>query len=238
MPKSLVIIPTYNEIENLTSIVERVRRASDIDILIVDDNSPDGTGGLADELAGSVSGVHSLNRPHKEGLGPAYLAGFEWAFDRGYDLVAEMDADGSHDPAVLHTLVQIAQHTGAALVIGSRWIDGGAISGWSRLREAISRAGNAYARLALGSHIHDMTAGFRVIRTDVLKRLDLSTIASSGYCFQIEVAHRIEPTGALVIEHPITFREREAGVSKMHLGIVIEALWRITLWGIARIGRD
>lgn len=238
MPKSLVIIPTYNEIENLTSIVERVRRASDIDILIVDDNSPDGTGGLADELARSVSGVHCLNRPHKQGLGPAYLAGFEWAFDRGYDLVAEMDADGSHDPAVLHTLVQIAQHTDAALVIGSRWIDGGAISGWSRVREAISRTGNSYARFALGSDIHDLTAGFRVIRTDVLTKLDLATIASSGYCFQIEVAHRIESTGALIIEHPITFREREAGVSKMHLGIVIEALWRITLWGIARIGRD
>ena len=124
----------------------------------------------------------------------------------------------------------------AALVIGSRWVTGGSISGWSRLREAISRAGNAYARFALESRICDMTAGFRVIRTDALKRLALSTIASRGYCFQIEVAHRIESTGALVIEHPITFREREAGVSKMHLGIVLEALWRITVWGLARFG--
>ena len=232
MSKSLVIIPTFNEIDNLESIVNRIRQSSRIDILVVDDNSPDGTGALADELARTVQGVHSHHRPHKEGLGPAYLAGFEWAFEHGYDLVAEMDADGSHDPATLHTLVDIAEHTDAALVIGSRWVTGGSIVGWSRIREAISRAGNAYARLALGSHIHDMTAGFRVIRTDVLKRLDLSTIASSGYCFQIEVAHRIESTGALVIEHPITFREREAGVSKMHLGIVLEALWRITVWGL------
>lgn len=237
MASSLVIIPTYNEIENLESIVTRVRESSTIDVLIVDDNSPDGTGGLADELSRTIAGVHSLNRPHKQGLGPAYLAGFEWAFEHGYDLVAEMDADGSHDPAVLHTLVVIAENTDAALVIGSRWVRGGAISGWSRIREAISRTGNSYARLALGSNIHDMTAGFRVIRTDVLRQLDLSTIASSGYCFQIEVAHRIESTGALIVEHPITFREREAGVSKMHLGIVIEALWRITLWGLARIGR-
>lgn len=237
MTESLVIIPTYNEIDNLESIVARVREHSTIDILIVDDNSPDGTGGLADRLAREISGVHSLNRPHKNGLGPAYIAGFAWAFERGYRFVAEMDADGSHDPAVLPTLVRIAESTDADLVIGSRWVRGGAIEGWSRIREAISRTGNAYARIALGSTLHDLTAGFRVLRVDTLRTIDLSSIASSGYCFQIEVAHRIEAMDCSVIEHPITFREREAGVSKMNLGIVLEALLRITGWGIARLVR-
>lgn len=237
MSKSLVVIPTYNEIDNLESIVARVREHSTVDILIVDDNSPDGTGGLADSLAHHDSGIHTLHRAHKNGLGPAYIAGFEWAFERGYDLVAEMDADGSHDPAVLPTLFSIAEATGANLVIGSRWVRGGAIAGWSRVREAISRTGNSYARLALGSTIHDLTAGFRVLRTETLRELDLASIASSGYCFQIEVAHRVEALGGTVIEHPITFREREAGVSKMNFGIVAEALWRITGWGIARLFR-
>lgn len=235
MTKALVVIPTYNEMENLESIVSRLRAHSTVDILIVDDNSPDGTGGLADTLSKSIGGVHSLNRPHKQGLGPAYIAGFEWAFKRGYELVAEMDADGSHDPAVVPVLIELAAATGAELVIGSRWVRGGRIEGWSRVREAISRTGNAYARFALGSNVHDLTAGFRVLRTNTLRTLDLSSIASSGYCFQIEVAHRIEDSGGTVIEHPITFREREAGVSKMNLGIVIEALARITGWGIARM---
>lgn len=234
MSKAVVIIPTFNEIESLESIVDRVREHSAIDVLIVDDNSPDGTGELADRIASTVSGVSVIHRDIKQGLGPAYIAGFRWAFDRGYDWVAEMDADGSHDPTVLGTLVAIAQSTDAGLVIGSRWVRGGRIAGWSRLREAISRTGNAYARFALGSRVHDLTAGFRVIRTDALRTLDLDTIASSGYCFQIEVAHRIERSGGTIIEHPITFREREAGVSKMHVGIVIEALLRITRWGLAR----
>ncbi len=235
MSKSLVIIPTYNEIDNLTSIVARVRASSEIDILIVDDSSPDGTGLAADAIAKSTPGVFTLHRDVKQGLGPAYIAGFRWTLERDYLWVAEMDADGSHDPSVLATLVGIAEHSDAALVIGSRWVSGGEIAGWSRVREAISRSGNTYARFALGSRIYDLTAGFRVIRTDVLRKLDLSTISSSGYCFQIEVANRIERTGATVIEHPIVFREREAGVSKMHLGIVVEALWRITLWGLARL---
>ena len=237
MTRAVVVIPTYNEIESLGSIVERVRDSSDIDILIVDDNSPDGTGALADQIASVRSGVSVIHRQSKQGLGPAYIAGFRWAFDRGYEWVAEMDADGSHDPAVVGTLVTIAQSTDASLVIGSRWVRGGRIAGWSRLREAISRAGNTYARLALGSRVHDLTAGFRVIRTDALRAMDLDTIASSGYCFQIEVAHRIEQSGGSIIEHPITFRERAAGVSKMHVGIVIEALARITRWGIARAFR-
>ena len=235
MTSAVVVIPTYNEIESLESIIDRVRESSNIDILVVDDNSPDGTGELAERLAASRKGVAVLHREAKQGLGPAYIAGFHWAFERGYDWVAEMDADGSHDPAVLATLVAIAQSTEASLVIGSRWVRGGQIAGWSRLREAISRGGNAYARRALGSRIHDLTAGFRVIRTDALRALNLDSISSSGYCFQIEVAHRIEQSGGTIIEHPITFREREAGVSKMHVGIVIEALARITQWGIARV---
>jgi dolichol-phosphate mannosyltransferase len=237
MSNALVIIPTYNEIETLESIVRRVRDASPIHVLIVDDASPDGTGALADSLGARISDVSVLHRPAKQGLGPAYVAGFRWALDRGYEFVAEMDADGSHDPAVLATLVDIANKSDAALVIGSRWVRDGSIVGWSRVREAISRTGNAYARFALGSRIHDLTAGFRVIRADVLRLLALDTISSSGYCFQIEVAFRIESRGDTVIEHPITFREREAGVSKMHVGIVVEALWRITRWGLARIGR-
>lgn len=237
MSDALVIIPTYNEMDTLASIVTRVREQSTLDVLIVDDASPDGTGALADALAESNDRVFVMHRETKHGLGPAYIAGFRWAFERDYKWVAEMDADGSHDPAVLETLVDIARGSGVALVIGSRWVRGGSTHGWSRVREFVSRSGNSYARLALGSRIHDLTAGFRVIRTDSLAALDLSTIASSGYCFQIEVAHRIEQTGASIVEHPITFREREAGVSKMHLGIVVEALWRITLWGLRRLTR-
>jgi dolichol-phosphate mannosyltransferase len=237
MSRSLVIIPTYNEIENLASIVERVRRSSDIEILVVDDASPDGTGKLADAISESDAHVFTLHRSAKAGLGPAYIAGFRWAFERDYEWIAEMDADGSHDPAVLATLVDIAQHSDAALVIGSRWVHGGAIAGWSRFREAISRTGNAYARSVLRSRIHDLTAGFRVMRADALRELDLSTIASSGYCFQIEIAKRIEATGATIVEHPIIFREREAGISKMHIGIVLEALWRITVWAFTGLRR-
>ena len=237
MTDALVIIPTYNESSTLIEIVARTRAATSVEILIVDDNSPDGTGALADGLADADSSIHVLHRSAKEGLGPAYIAGFRWALSRGYRFVAEMDADGSHDPASLVTLLEIAQKSDAALVLGSRWVRGGAIDGWSRNRELLSRAGNAYARFTLGSRIHDLTGGFRVISTDALRKLDLSTISSSGYSFQIEVAHRIESMGATIIEHPITFHERTSGVSKMHLGIVVEAMWRITLWGLARILR-
>jgi dolichol-phosphate mannosyltransferase len=232
---ALVIIPTYNESSTLATIIARTRAVTPAEILIVDDNSPDGTGALADGLADSGKSIHVLHRDEKQGLGPAYIAGFRWALSRGYRFVAEMDADGSHDPASLVTLLDIAENTDAALVLGSRWVRGGAIDGWSPNRELLSRAGNAYARFALGSRIHDLTGGFRVIATGALRQLDLSTISSSGYSFQIEVAHRIESTGATIIEHPITFHERTSGVSKMHIGIVVEAVWRITLWGLARI---
>ena len=235
MTNALIIIPTYNESTTLAVIIERTRALTSADILVVDDNSPDGTGAIADGLAASDPSIRVLHRDAKQGLGPAYIAGFGWALSRGYQFVAEMDADGSHDPAKLVTLLAIANNTDAALVLGSRWVRGGAIDGWSRRRQLLSRVGNAYARRALGSRIHDLTGGFRVISTNVLREIDLSSIASSGYSFQIEVAYRIESTGATVIEHPITFHERVSGVSKMHVGIVVEALWRITLWGLGRV---
>jgi dolichol-phosphate mannosyltransferase len=232
---ALVIVPTYNERESLEAVLDRIVASSPgIDVLVVDDKSPDGTGSIADNYASQNPRVHVLHRDRKAGLGPAYIAGFRWAFDRGYEWVVEIDADGSHDPAVIPTLLGIARGVTADLVVGSRWVTGGRVDGWSVARQVISRAGNSYARLALRSRIMDMTAGFRVIRVEKLRDVHLETIASSGYCFQIEIADRIESVGGTIIEHPITFVERESGTSKMHLGIVVEALARITGWGVSR----
>jgi dolichol-phosphate mannosyltransferase len=232
---ALIIVPTYNESESLPTVLDRILAASpDVDILVIDDNSPDGTGSLADGFASQMPRVHVLHRDRKSGLGPAYIAGFRWAFARNYEWIVEIDADGSHDPAVIPTLLGIARGVTADLVIGSRWVRGGRVDGWSVVRQMISRAGNSYARLALRSQINDMTAGFRVLRVDKLRELHLETIASSGYCFQIEIADRVESDGGTVIEHPITFIERASGTSKMHLGIVVEAFARITGWGISR----
>lgn len=240
MTDALVIVPTYNERESLRGVVNDILAAdAGVDVLVVDDNSPDGTGQIADEIARNHRRVHVLHRPAKAGLGPAYISGFEWAFARGYDWVVEIDADGSHNPRVVPTLLGIARAVNADLVIGSRWVPGGRVDGWSIGRQMVSRAGNVFARLALRSRIHDMTAGFRVINVDTLRGLHLDTIASSGYCFQIEIADRIEHNGGTVIEHPITFIERAVGYSKMHVGIVLEALARISQWGIRRwiVGR-
>ena len=235
MSDTLVIVPTYNERESLPTVLDRILAASPgLDVLVIDDNSPDGTGSLADGFASRMPRVHVLHRDRKSGLGPAYIAGFRWAFARDYEWIVEIDADGSHDPAVIPTLLGIARGVTADLVIGSRWVRGGRVDGWSVVRQMISRAGNSYARLALRSQINDMTAGFRVLRVDKLRELHLETIASSGYCFQIEIADRVESDGGTVIEHPITFIERASGTSKMHLGIVVEAFARITGWGISR----
>jgi dolichol-phosphate mannosyltransferase len=232
---ALIIVPTYNEIESLATGLDRIVVSSPgVDVLVVDDNSPDGTGTIADNYALKNPRVHVLHRERKSGLGPAYIAGFRWAFERDYAWVVEIDADGSHDPAVIPTLLGIARGVTADLVIGSRWVRGGRVDGWSIARQMISRAGNSYARLALRSRINDMTAGFRVIRVDKLRQLHLETIASSGYCFQIEIADRVESDEGTVIEHPITFIERASGTSKMHLGIVLEAFARITGWGVSR----
>lgn len=235
MSTALVVVPTYNERETVRTVIEAIRAVdASLHILVVDDNSPDGTGAIVDELAAHDPQVHVLHRPAKSGLGPAYIEGFRWAFTRDVDWVVEIDADGSHDPRVIPTLLAIARATAADLVIGSRWVTNGRVDGWNAVRRVISRSGNLFARWALGSRIQDLTAGFRAIRVDVLRALDLDTIASSGYCFQIEIADRVERAGGTVIEHPITFVERTAGSSKMHAGIVLEALVRIVGWGVRR----
>lgn len=233
MADLLIVIPTYNEAESVAGIVARTRAAiPDADILIVDDDSPDGTGAIADRLAEDRA-VTVLHRAGKDGLGQAYLAGFRIALDRGYSFIAEMDADGSHDPAELPAMLEIAR-SGSDLVIGSRWVPGGSVHNWPWLRTVISRGGNWYSRMILGSRIRDITAGFRVFRAAALEHLVTHTVSSQGYCFQVELAWRLERRGYTVTEHPIAFVERATGRSKMHAGIVTEALVRVTGWGLTR----
>ncbi|MDQ3432270.1 MAG: polyprenol monophosphomannose synthase [Actinomycetota bacterium] len=229
----LVVIPTYNEVANLEPVLARLRVAvPQADVLVVDDASPDGTGHLADRLAGADPAVAVLHRPAKEGLGAAYLAGFEWGLAHRYDVLVEMDADGSHRPEELPRL--LAALAGADLVIGSRWIPGGAVRNWPLRRRLLSRGGNTYARLVLGLPLRDVTAGFRAFRRGTLEGVKLRDVASQGYCFQVDVAWRAVAAGCRVVEVPITFVERERGVSKMDRTIVTEALWRVTAWGVAR----
>ena len=234
MADTLIVVPTYNEIENLEGIIGRIRQSvPHANVLVVDDSSPDGTGELADRLAGEDSGVTVLHRTDRDGLGMAYLAGFDLAISDGYDFVVEIDADGSHNPSSLPAMIALARD-GADLVIGSRWVPGGSVRNWPWLRQAISRGGNGYSRLVLGSRIHDLTSGFRVFRTSVLTSDRRGSVSSQGYCFQVELAWRLERAGAVVVEHPITFVERTLGRSKMHTGIVAEALWRVTVWGATK----
>jgi dolichol-phosphate mannosyltransferase len=229
----LVILPTYNELESLPSILGRLRQSlPEADVLVVDDSSPDGTGRLADSLAADDPGTEVLHRSAKDGLGRAYRAGFAHALAAGYDYVVEIDADGSHDPAELPRMLELAR-AGAHLVIGSRWVPGGQVLNWPWMREAISRTGNRYSRWALQSAISDLTSGFRVFAADALRSIDLDAVSSQGYCFQVELAWRLEQDGWRIVEHPIVFVERAAGHSKMHPGIVIEALLRVTIWGAA-----
>lgn len=239
MMRTLIVVPTYNESESLRAIIERIRRAvPDADVLIIDDDSPDGTGRIADELADDDAQVCVLHRPDKAGLGAAYLQGFARAFAGDYDAVVEIDADGSHDPAELPAMIATLARASADLVIGSRWVPGGSVINWPWARRAISRSGNRYARWMLRSRIHDLTAGFRVYRTSALRGFDRTVVSSQGYCFQVELAWRIEAVGGSVVEHPIAFLERANGRSKMGPGIVAEALVRVTGWGIAtRLGR-
>ena len=228
------MVPTYNEIDNLAVILGRIRQSlPHADVLIVDDSSPDGTGALADSLAAPDPGVSVMHRTAKTGLGRAYLDGFALGLERGYEFFVEIDADGSHDPADLPRMLELAIG-GADLVLGSRWVLGGSVRNWPWLRRTISRGGNSYARAVLGSRVRDLTSGFRVIRATALRSLDLSSVASQGYCFQVELAWRLEQAGFTVVEHPIVFSERTVGQSKMHLGIVLEALGRVTLWGLRR----
>lgn len=231
--KTLVIMPTYNEALGIESMVAHLlNTVSNIDVLIVDDNSPDGTGEIAQKLAASHGRVKVLHRTEKNGLGPAYLAGFDWGFQHNYEYLVEMDADGSHRPQDLSAL--LASAVSNDLVIGSRWVPGGAIKNWPATRQLISRVGNGYARFMLRSGIKDITAGFRVYRSSFLKQLDLEHIASHGYSFQVEMAYRSRKAGGRIVEVPITFVEREQGVSKMSRRIVFEALYLITKWGFER----
>ncbi|GIM85815.1 polyprenol monophosphomannose synthase [Salinispora arenicola] len=228
----LVVIPTYNEADNLTWIVSRVRQAvPSVDILVADDNSPDGTGAVAEELAGQDRRVHVLHREGKQGLGAAYLAGFGWARRRGYDAVVEMDADGSHAPEDLPAMLTAARD--ADVVIGSRWTSGARVLNWPLRRLLLSRCGNLYARLALGMPVSDATGGYRVYRLSALDALDLESVCSQGYSFQVELSRLAHRAGVRIVEVPITFAERERGRSKMSPLIVAEALWRITGWAVA-----
>jgi dolichol-phosphate mannosyltransferase len=228
----LVIIPTYNEADNIRIIVDRVRKATPaVDILIADDNSPDGTGAIADELAAADPAVHVMHRAGKQGLGAAYIAGFAWGTEHGYDAVVEMDADGSHAPEELPKLLDALADND--VVLGSRYVKGGKTVNWPFHRQAISRTGNVYVRLALGMPLRDATGGYRAYRIPVLSKLELDTIASHGYCFQVDLAWRSHKDGFRVAEVPITFTERERGQSKMSSSIVREALWKVTVWGTA-----
>lgn len=231
--KALVVVPTYNECENIAPLIGELRsRYPALDVLVVDDNSPDGTGDVADTLAAADSSVHVLHRPGKEGLGVAYASGFAWGLERDYDRLIEMDADGSHAPVDLRRLLNASY--AADLVIGSRWVNGGRVVDWPWYRLLISRAGTQYARLMLRLPVRDATAGFRVLSRRALELIDLASVASHGYCFQIDVTHRVVAAGLPVVEVPVTFVERQRGHSKMTASIVMEALWRVTLWGFQR----
>lgn len=228
---TLVILPTYNERANLPiALASLFAHNPMVHALVVDDSSPDGTGEVAASIAASDQRIHVLTRAAKQGLGKAYLAGFAWAFERGYEFVVEMDADSSHRAQDLPAMLDAAKT--ADLVIGSRWVRGGAVENWPLRRQILSRAGNTYARKLLRSKIHDLTAGFRVFRAETLKTIDLEQIAAQGYSFQVEMAWRFERSGLKVVEVPITFVERVNGVSKMSTAIVREALWLITRWGL------
>ncbi|MFD4612101.1 polyprenol monophosphomannose synthase [Streptomyces sp. NPDC088337] len=228
---ALVIIPTYNEAENIKTIVSRVRSSvPEAHVLVADDNSPDGTGKLADELAAEDGHVHVLHRKGKEGLGAAYLAGFRWGLEHDYGVLIEMDADGSHQPEELPRLLTALK--GADLVLGSRWVPGGRVVNWPKSREFISRGGSTYSRLALDLPLRDITGGYRAFRRETLEGLGLDEVASQGYCFQVDLARRAVKAGYHVVEVPITFVEREHGDSKMSRDILVEALWRVTAWGV------
>jgi dolichol-phosphate mannosyltransferase len=240
----LVVIPTYNEADNVRLITERVRRAvPSVDILVADDNSPDGTGAIADDLAGSDDHIFVLHRAGKEGLGAAYVAGFAWAKNKGYDAVVEMDADGSHAPEELPMILDALRDNDA--VLGARYIPGGSVHNWPLHRLLLSRGGNIYIKMALGMPFKDATGGYRAYRMPVLDEIDVSTVASTGYSFQVELAWRTYRSGFRIAEVPITFTERERGVSKMSGNIFKEQLLRVTVWGVrartdalrARFGR-
>jgi dolichol-phosphate mannosyltransferase len=236
MNRTLVIIPTYNERENLEGMVARVLASgSGIDLLVVDDNSPDGTGALAEDLAAANPEVHVVHRPEKAGLGAAYQEGFRWGLDRGYEVLVEMDCDGSHKPEQLHRLLERLDT--ADLVIGSRWVRGGEVENWPLRRMILSRGASLYARIALGLPYRDITGGYRAFRASALTAVDFENVESQGYCFQIDMLLRAHREGLRVAEVPITFVDRVFGVSKMSFDIMREAITRVTVWGITGLPR-
>jgi dolichol-phosphate mannosyltransferase len=229
----VIVMPTYNERQNLESITARVRAAlPEADLLVVDDGSPDGTGDIADKIAETDQHVQVMHRTEKAGLGKAYIAGFTWALGQAYDVIVEMDADGSHQPEYLPTLVGALEH--ADLAIGSRWTRGGQVVNWPKSREALSRAANVYTELMLGLGVRDATAGFRAYRASTLRTISLDQVESAGYCFQIDLTIRVAQAGLKITEIPITFVEREHGASKMSNTIILEAFWRVAQWGTGR----
>ncbi len=233
---TLVIIPTYNERENVASIVGRVRTATpDVFVLVVDDSSPDGTGDIADALAEADDHVRVLHRAGKDGLGAAYRDGMRWALAAGYDRIVEMDADGSHRPEELHRLLEAVES--ADVVLGSRWVPGGGVENWPASRRFLSRGGSAYSRIMLGIPVRDVTGGYRAFTAEALERIRFSDVSSQGYCFQIDMLRRAYDAGLRIVEVPITFVEREHGASKMTTGIVVEAMVRVTGWGITGLPR-
>ncbi|MEZ2371384.1 polyprenol monophosphomannose synthase [Arthrobacter sp. RCC_34] len=228
----LTIIPTFNELESLPKTLARVRAAVPAsDVLVVDDNSPDGTGRLADQIAAEDSQVKVLHRKGKEGLGAAYIAGFKWGLGEGYDVLVELDADGSHQPEQLPELLT-ALENGADLAIGSRWVPGGEAVNWPAHRQLISRCGSFYARTMLGLPIRDLTGGYNAFRASTLRAIDLDLVESKGYGFQVDLKWRTAKAGLTIKEVPITFVEREFGTSKMSGNIVVEAMINVTKWGL------
>lgn len=240
MTKTLVVIPTYDEAQTLPGTLARLRAAvPDADVLVVDDGSPDGTGDLAEQAAAEDSAVHVMHRSGKQGLGKAYVAGFGWALEHGYDVVVEMDADGSHQPEQLPLLLKAldgVRKDGARpdLVIGSRWVPGGSVVNWPWHREVLSRGANTFTRIAMGLPVRDATAGFRAYRAGTLAQMHLDEVESQGYCFQVDMTWRVHLAGGVIREVPIEFVERVQGRSKMSNRIVVEALVRVTRWGAAR----
>ncbi len=229
--RTLVVVPTYNERENIAEITARVlRSAPGVDVLVVDDNSPDGTGALASALASGHDRINVLHRAGKEGLGAAYRAGFSWGLERGYERLVEMDADGSHQPEQLERLLTALND--ADLVLGSRWVHGGSVVNWPLRRKLLSQGGGLYARIALGLPVRDITGGFRAFTADALREIGYQDVLSQGYCFQIDMLWKAYSAGLRISEVPITFVERVHGESKMSSGIVKEAILRVTLWGL------
>lgn len=229
-PSVLVLVPTYNERDNLPPIMRRIRASvPDADVLVLDDNSPDGTGHVADQLAADDDRIQVMHRPGKEGLGKAYLAGFAWGLERGYDALVQIDADGSHPPERLPAMLTAVRD--ADVIIGSRWIRGGKVVNWPLHRKALSVGGNIYVKTLLGMPVNDATAGFRVYRADALRTIGLDGVDSYGYCFQADLTWRSIRADLRVVELPITFVERELGQSKMNSDIARESLWNISRWG-------